>query len=93
MLHEYLDDFGKYAWFIFQLESGDLTMDGSEAEIATFRKDLPETVEAFVSLKTAVNAQEAAMGKARGVALKMKTASQGMRRTTLKDISKILEGD
>lgn len=93
MLHEYLDDFDKYLWFIFQLETGELTMDGAEAETATFRKELPDTVSAFSSLKTAVNAQEAARGKAHGAALKMKTASQGMRRTTLKDISKILEGD
>ena len=93
MLHEYLDDFGKYLFFIFQVESGDLTIDEAETEIAMFRKELPETVAAFANLKTAVNAQEAAKGKAHGAALRMKTASQGMRRTTLKDISKILKGD
>lgn len=93
MLHTYLDDFNKYFYYIYQVESGDLTVDNAEKEIQAFRNDLPELADAFRNLKAAVNAQEAAQGKARGAALKMKMASQGMKRTTLKEIDKILEGD
>lgn len=93
MLHAYLNDFDIYFEYVHQIESGDLTIDNPEEEIAIFRNELPETVNNFSNLKTSVNAQKAAIGKAAGTALKMKMANSGMRRTTLKDIDKILKGD
>lgn len=93
MLHEYLNDFDIYFEYIHQIETGDLTVDNSEEEIEIFRNELPETVKNFANLKTSVNSQKAAIGKAAGTALKMKMASSGMKRTTLKDIDRILKGD
>lgn len=93
ILHGTLDDFDKYFYFIYQVESGDLAIDGANKEIKDFREELNDTAVDFENLRKSVNAQEAASGKARGEALKMKMASLGLRRTTLKEIDKILKGD
>ncbi len=93
ILHDTLDDFDKYFYFIYQVESGDLAIDGADKEVNDFRNELLGTAADFENLRKSVNAQEAASGKARGTALKMKMASLGLRRTTLKEIDKILEGD
>ena len=93
ILHDTLDDFDKYFYFIYQVESGDLAIDGADKEVNDFRNELLGTAADFENLRKSVNAQEAASGKARGAALKMKMASLGLRRTTLKEIDKILEGD
>lgn len=91
MLHAYLDDFDKFFYYIYQIESGDLTVDDAQTEIQGFKKDLPELAEAFKNLKAAVNAPKAAQGKAHGAALKMKMATQGMKRTTLPEINELIK--
>lgn len=93
ILHDTLDDFDKYFYFIYQIESGEIAVDGAKKEIKDFRASLSDTADDFENLRKSVNAQEAAAGRARGEALKMKMASLGLRRTTLKEIDKILEGD
>ena len=56
-------------------ESGDLAIDGADKEVNDFRNELLGTAADFENLRKSVNAQEAASGKARGAALKMKMAS------------------
>jgi hypothetical protein len=70
ILHATLDDFDKYFYFIYQVESGDIPIDGAKKEIRDFRESLVETANEFENLRKSVNAQEAASGRARGEALK-----------------------